>query len=168
MKVVDIANEIYVEAGSPTSTSIPSIAFWLRSNFGKLNNLIFTSYELNDSYEFVDENDDEITAEAASILKKLYVLHKYDLDIRSNLNSLTTDTILEVSDQGSSVKKINKNEVSKTLASLRRQESEELDNLVASYKNLKSEPRQVVGDDTVVGDYGSDPVTSIGRSSDNA
>ncbi len=163
MKVVDIADEIYVEAGSPTSTSIPAIAYWLRANYGRLNALIFTSFTLDSSYEIVDEDGEEITPEAASVLKKLYNIYRYDSDIKYNLNSLNTDTILEVSDQGSSVKKINKNEVSKTLASLRRQELEELDTLVASYKNLKSTPKQVVGDDTVAGDYGYDSSITVGR-----
>ena len=32
MKVVDIADEVYRELGSPTDLSIPAIAFWLRTN----------------------------------------------------------------------------------------------------------------------------------------
>ena len=40
MKVVDIANEIYLELGSPTTTNLAAISFWIRANIGRLNNLI--------------------------------------------------------------------------------------------------------------------------------
>jgi len=34
MKIVDIADEIYRELAEPSTISIPSIAFWIRSNVG--------------------------------------------------------------------------------------------------------------------------------------
>ena len=52
MKVVDIADEVYRELGSPTDLSIPAIAFWLRTNIGSLNNHINTAFVINStSYE---------------------------------------------------------------------------------------------------------------------
>jgi hypothetical protein len=162
MKVVDIADEIYRELNSPTDLSISAIAFWVRTNIGELNNLLFSSYVLKSpSLELVDECDDAISIEAVAILKKMYSIHFYDLQIKKNIVSLSTDTILEVSDQGSSVKKINKNEVSKTLTTLRKQEIEAMRNLITAYRLKGAEPRQVAGDDTIAGDYGKDDTTRV-------
>lgn len=152
MKVVDIADEIHRELGSPADLAITAIAFWVRTNIGELNNLLYSNFVLNaTTLEIKDECDEEVSPEAVAVLKKMYYIHNYDLEIKKNLISISTDSIIEVSDQGSSVRKINRNEVSKTLSSLRRQETEALNRLIASYRMRKSEPRQVAGDDTIAG-----------------
>ena len=48
MKIVDIADELYRELAEPSDLSIPAISFWLRSNIGKLNNLISTAYLIDE------------------------------------------------------------------------------------------------------------------------
>ena len=55
MKVVDIAQEIYMELGEPSSLSIPAIAFWIRSNVGALNNYIDKAFKINDSSLEIEE-----------------------------------------------------------------------------------------------------------------
>ena len=87
MKVVDIANEIYLELGSPTTTSLAAVSFWIRSNIGRLNNLINENFSiLQPTYEiintFSDNTVEEININAAAILKKMYFLHHYDTLIR--------------------------------------------------------------------------------------
>ena len=163
MKVVDIADDIYRELGSPSTLSIPAIAFYVRGSVGNLNNHINTVYKLNSTSleieETVTDNSNtttttEIGIEEASILKKMYMVHFYDAKIRTNLTALDADTIVEVTDQGSSVRKVNKNEVSKTLLSIRNQEYEGLRKLISQYKISKSSPNQVAGDDTTEGFYG--------------
>jgi hypothetical protein len=163
MKVVDIADDIYRELGSPSTLSIPAIAFYVRGSVGSLNNHINTVYKLNSTSleieETVTDNSNtttttEIGIEEASILKKMYMVHFYDVKIRTNLTALDADTIVEVTDQGSSVRKVNKNEVSKTLLSIRNQEYEGLRKLISQYKISKSSPNQVAGDDTTEGFYG--------------
>ena len=150
MKVVDIADEIYRELGSPSGLSISAIAFWARTNVGELNNLLYSKFVLNaTTLEIKDDCDEEVSPEAVAILKKMYYVHNYDLEIKKNLISISSDSIIEVSDQGSSVRKINRNEVSKTLANLRRQEIESLNKLAAAYKMRESQPRQVAGTDTI-------------------
>jgi hypothetical protein len=162
MKVVDIADEVYRELGSPTDLSISAIAFWIRTNIGELNNLLFTTYDVHVStLELLDADNAEITAEAVAIMKKMYSIHYYDLQIKKNITSLSTDTILEVSDQGSSVKKVNKNEINKTLSSVRNQEIVSMKNLITAYRLRSAEPRQVAGDDTVAGDYGNEDTTRV-------
>jgi hypothetical protein len=163
MKVVDIANEIYVDAGSPTSTSVAAIAFWVRGKVGDINNLLLTSFIINDEYEIVDGDGTEIPIEAVAIIKKMYKIYDYEIQIRTQMNAVLTDSILEVSDQGSSVKKINRNDVSKTFANLKGIEEAALNNLIHSYRNREAGPSQVAGDDTTPGYYPTATYPNFGR-----
>jgi hypothetical protein len=87
----------------------------------------------------------------------------YEGKIRANLTTLGTDTVLSVSDDGSSVTKVNRNEINKVVYQIRRQEALELDNLIASYKSSKSGPVQVAGNDTnEVGSAGASSYNRIG------
>lgn len=153
MTVTDIANEIFIEHGSPTSTSIPAIAFWVRAKIGAINNLLLETFTFDASYEIVNANGDQISIEAVAIIKKLYKIYDYENQIRTHMNAISQDTILEVSDQGSSVRKINRSEVSKTLAGIKKEEEASLKELVHSYRNRLAAPTQVTGDDTVEGNY---------------
>jgi len=58
-----------------------------------------------------------------------------------------------VASDGSRVRKINKNELSKTYLALKKEEYMELMDLINAYKLRKSSPVQVAGDDTVRGEY---------------
>ena len=189
MKIVDIADEIFRELGNPSTISIPSIAFWIRSNVGELNNRINTTFKIvdygADAYEFsgsfvspqyepqafneatgalgLSASSNNGTAstpaivaiqpEEASILKKMYVVHYYDQQIRSTVGAASTDPVIEVASDGSRVRKINKNELSKTYISLKKEEYSELTDLINAYKLRKASPVQVAGDDTVAGQY---------------
>lgn len=93
-----------------------------------------------------------IQPEEVAILKKMYVVHYYDKQIRSTVGAASTDPIVEVASDGSRVRKINKNELSKTYLALKREEYAELMDLVNAYKLRKSTPVQVAGDDTVRGE----------------
>ncbi len=166
MKVVDIADELFREVGEPSTYSVASISYWVRANIGRLNNHINTFFEISAStYEInqqIDEKNDntlvskEITIDEASILKKMFLIHYYDREIRTNISNANTDTIVQVTDQGSTVRKINKNEVVKSLSSLKKQEYEEMKDLITDYRRSQLKPRQVVGDDTTKGYYGGD------------
>lgn len=150
MTVTEIATQIYTELGSPTSNSVAAIEYWLRSKVGELNTLLFEDFSLV-SDEIVDGDGNEIGINAAAILKKLYKVYDYEVQIRAQISAVGVDTILSVSDQGSSVTKINRNEVSKTLASVKKDEQAELNNLITAYRMHGATPSQVTGDDTVDG-----------------
>ena len=109
MKIADIGNEIYMELGEPTSLSIPAIAFWLRTNIGNLNSRINTTYD-------IDPTTFEITPAVGhkekDILKKLYMVHYYDAQLRSSLGAASTDTWVEISSDGTSVRRVNKIQIS--------------------------------------------------------
>ena len=114
MKVVDIADELHRELGDPTSLSIPAITFWLRTNIGALNSHINTAFSINSTtFEIEQKETDtagleatvEIGEEERAILKKMYMVHFYEIKLRENITSLATDTVVSVSDDGSSVTK---------------------------------------------------------------
>jgi len=149
MKIVDIADEIFRELDQPTDVSIPQIAFWIRVNVGSLNNLINTEYTIDTT---TLEISPDPAIEEKSILKKLYSIHYYSLKLRGSLGATAQDTILEVTSDGSTVRKVNRNETSKIYISLKRQEQHELNREVASYKLKNAAPIQVAGDDTITTD----------------
>ena len=113
MKVVDISDQIYRELDSPTDLSIPAISFWLRSSVGVLNNYINTKFLVNAVLEIVDSDDltAEISLKEVAILKKMYVVHDYEHKLRSVLGAAALDAVIQISDLGTSIRKVNKNEV---------------------------------------------------------
>ena len=171
MKVVDIATEIFTELSEPASLSVESISYWLRMNVGELNNHLNTSFRLDESSEInnnIDKEDREPSAfnssltfvaeigpEEKAVLKKMYMVHYYERQLRSTLGAASNDPVVEVVSDGSKVRKINKNELSKTYTSLKKQEYDELIHMINSYKNRVSSPVQVAGNDNIAGRYDS-------------
>ena len=158
MKIGPIADEIYRELGEPTDLSLPPISYWIRSNIGALNNFINSSYVLD---ETTHEISPELGEGEKSILKQMYMVHRYDILIKGALAAASVDTVIELESDGSRIKKINKNEQSKTYISIRNKEREDLQTLINSYKLKNSSPMQVAGDDTVAGIY--DPSRQYNR-----
>ena len=140
MKVVDISDQIYRELDSPTDLSVPTISFWLRSNVGVLNNYINTKFLVNAVLEIVNSDDInvEIGLEEVAILKKMYFLHDYEKKLRSVLGAAAMDAVIQISDLGTSIRKVNKNEVGKTYAQVKKQEVEELNRNVNMNKWYQS------------------------------
>lgn len=154
MKIVDIANELFLETGEPDDTSIPAIAFWLRTNVGKLNVIIYEDFLINTStLEIVDTSGAEIPLLAVAIMKTMYKVYRIELDIRANLTAINNNGIIAASDEGFSIKRINRSELLKTLTTLKKDTLEELTNLMHNYRSLKGAPSQVAGDDIEKGVY---------------
>ena len=82
-------------------------------------------------------------------MKKLYNIHYYNLKIRSSLGAAAKDSVLEVTADGATVRKINRNETGKVYLSIKKLEQDELNKEIANYNIGKSKPSQVAGDDTV-------------------
>lgn len=151
MKVVDIADEIYRELDRPSDLAIAPISFWVRTNLGGLNNLINTTFEVEDNLalEIKDADGVEITQHESAILKRMYLVHYYDGKVRANLGAASTDAVVELASDGSRIRKINKNDQSKTYYTARLQLVNELNMMINGYKTKGSAPLQVAGDDTV-------------------
>ena len=167
MKVVDIADEIFRELGSPSTISIPAIAFWVRTNIGGLNNSINRNFSVKtltlEVIRDVDGVETEISLEESNVLKKMYHVHYYDQQIRSNLGAAATDSVLEIASDGQKVKKINKTEIIRHLSTIKRQAVEELNFMIHAFKISVSGPRQVTGDDKIEGNYNSNGIENHDR-----
>ncbi len=154
MTVNEIATEIYTDNGSPSDTSVSAIEYWIRGKVGTLNSKIFTSFIVNSGNEVVDENAVAIDINAAAILKKMWQVDRYDTLLRTQLTALTSgDDMVEISDDGATYRRSNKGETVKSLKELKKNDSEELERLVAGYKIRSSSPLQVAGDDTEIGHF---------------
>lgn len=146
--IVDIADEIYRELGSPNDLSIPSIAFWLRTNIGDLNILINKKYFIDQNTLEINENGEDFGDIEKSIFKMIYGIHYYERLFRNALGAASTDSVIEIDQNGFRARKINKNELAKTYAELRRQINDELQILTKNYNLNEARPLQVAGDDT--------------------
>ena len=163
MKVVDIAQEIYFDLNSPSDLSLAAVSFWIRANIGNLNNTIFSSFIINDSYE-ITESDAEININAVAILKKMYMVHRYAVIIRSKITEVSTNDVVEIQDQDTRVRRIDKNQLIRSISAEKKQEEEELRFLISNYRANKSSPGQVIGDDIVAGSFPTDyPYIRTGR-----
>jgi len=151
-KIVDISDELFNELGEPDQISIPSIAFWLRTNIGDLNILINKKFYIDETtLEIASEDTDTFGNIEKSIFKMLYAIHYYERLFRNALYAATQDSVVSISDEGSSVTKINKNELAKNYASLRKQINDELMVLTKNYNINEAKPLQVAGDDSIPG-----------------
>ena len=156
MKVVDIAQEIYFDLNSPSDLSIAAISFWVRANVGALNSFLFSNFVIDGTtYEIVDadNNNAEININAVAILKKMYMIHRYAVIIRSKLTSTDSDDVIEVTHNDTKVRKIDKNQIIKTVSAEKKQEEESLKLLISAYRGKQFTPEQVVGDDIVAGAF---------------
>lgn len=154
MKVVDIANEIYIELGSPISTTIPAIAYWIRTKAGLLNTMLYEDYTIDPvTLEILNADGSEIRPEAVAIVKQMYRVYDLEIQVRILMNALANDSILRVQDNlgGTSFVRVNKNEMAKTFLQLRKDEAKLLQDMIDSYRSLTAQPSQVAGDDTVPG-----------------
>ena len=151
-KIVDVADEVYRELGEPADISIASVAYWLRTNLGKLNVLLNKPYLISDTTLEIyssDETNDPFGINEKTIFKKIYTVYYYERLFRNALGAASTDSVIDISQNGFSARKINKNELAKTYSELKKQADIELKILTDKYELNEISPLQVAGDDTI-------------------
>ena len=151
-KIVDVADEVYRELGEPSDISIASVAYWLRTNIGKLNVLLNKPYLINDTTLEIyssDETKDPFGINEKTIFKKIYTVHYYERLFRNALGAASTDSTIEIDQNGFRAKKVNKNELAKTYSDLKKQADAQLKILLDKYELNEVTPIQVAGDDTI-------------------
>ena len=149
-KIVDISDEIYRELGEPSDLSLASIAFWLRTNIGDLNILINKKFYITDNtleIGILEDSGDVFGNIEKSIFKMIYSIHYYERLFRNALGAASTDSTIEMTENGFTGRKVNKNELAKTYAQLRKQIVDELNSLTKNYNLNEAKPIQVAGDD---------------------
>ena len=151
-KIVDVADEVYRELGEPADISIASVAYWLRTNIGKLNVLLNKPYLINETTLEIyssDETKDPFGINEKTIFKKIYTVHYYERLFRNALGAASTDSTIEIDQNGFRAKRVNKNELAKTYSDLKKQSDEALKMLLDKYELNEVTPLQVAGDDTI-------------------
>lgn len=155
MQVVDIANEIFLENASPTDTSITAIAFWIRSNVGKLNTLLYEDFYVDPTTKEIFRCGTTCTINilAAAVVKAMYKVYRSDLDIRNLIAGLGSDLVQSAKDMDFEVVRVNRSEILKTYNLIKAAATKELQDLVHYYRSYNGPPSQVAGDDTYEGYY---------------
>jgi hypothetical protein len=151
-KIVDVADEVYRELGEPSDISIASVAYWLRTNIGKLNVLLGKPYLISDTNLEIyssDETKDPFGINEKTIFKKIYTVYYYERLFRNALGAASTDSTIEIDQNGFRAKRVNKNELAKTYSDLKKQSDEALKMLLDKYELNAVTPLQVAGDDTI-------------------
>lgn len=150
MTADSIAAELYLEIGSPCETKPVAISYWLKTNLGTLNNLLGLDFPTpaTGNTAIIQSDGGQMTDAEKSVLKQLYIVKYYDTLVRGSLGAASTDTTIEVSSDGGTVRKINKNELSKTYLALKNSALQELKTLIQSYNSGAVLPLGIVGDDT--------------------
>jgi hypothetical protein len=155
-KVGSIADEIFRELAEPSSLSIASISFWLRTNLGYLNTFLGTDFKI-DMGNVADGRDYEISPaldeQEKLIFKLTYHVHYYDVQIRNVLSTAVSDAVIELESDGSRIRKINKIEQSRVYLKAREFHMTELERVTNAYKRNIISPVQVAGNDTVGPSY---------------
>lgn len=148
--LINVGDEIFRELDEPSDLSSAIVAAWLKFNVGKLNNQIDGSYTVTDE---TMEISPPLGINEKDIFKMLYNCYYYEKKFRATIGALSTDSVIEVESDGAKVKKVNKNEISKTYLQAKKQCKEVLDELTKNYKRGCFKPLQVCGDDVISTDY---------------
>jgi hypothetical protein len=163
MKIADIASEVYQELGSPTDFSVPVVSYWLRANIGLLNSAINTGFYINPAsleIEQLNSNSSavEIDEDEKCILKLMFIVHFYDVQIRKNMLNYSLRPIVELTSDGHTIRVASQTEIGKNLYMFRKGLADELKQYISWYKISRAYAVQVSGDDVIQGAVASRPI----------
>ena len=147
-KAIDIATEIKSENDVTSSIGLSFIESWVLNNIGTLNNLIGTTFSINDAYEITPN----LAEEEKSIYKKLFEIYYYDKLIRTNLGSSSFDVVQEVTEGDNKIKLVSRTDIAKVYADMRKTSQSDLKSLVDKYKQHSVAPLSVDGVESTI-DY---------------
>jgi hypothetical protein len=167
MKVADIANEFYIEFGSPSDLPVPTIAYWVRNNIGQLNSVTNSAFYIDaTTLEILRLNPEdrskteiiEIAVEEKDVYKAIFQVYFIDREIRKNILSYTAAPVIEVAQDGNTIRMTSPTEIGRSLYAFRKAGTDALKDAITAYKVNKARPRQVAGDDTVEGALQTEPI----------
>jgi hypothetical protein len=148
---------------------VASICAWARNNIGLLNSLIHSNYQVDQTtYELLDGTS-EIGSQELGIYQLLYEINYFTRQQKNTLGIGGIDLAIEVSADGSTVKRVNRNEISKSWSEMKRTAMEQLNKLVNLYRynSASSGAQSIDGDDIIVENtsdrYGSNLVPGFGN-----
>lgn len=142
--LTDLANETWSELGQPSSISIPAIAFYFKTNIGRLNLAIYSNYSIINN-----DFSPQLLSSESVIFKSLFMIHFYDMQINANLGAAGISTTLSVDSDGSEVKLINRNDLAKTYLAAKKDFTQLHKEMVSNYISNLIGPIDVHGNDNI-------------------
>lgn len=143
-----VASGLWEDMGEPTNVSVSYISGWLSFNIGKLNNWIGTNYSGVSngfvSMDYYGNLNSGLGAEELDIYKMLFWYAFYSRALVQSLGAASVDPVIEIQDDSSIIRVINKNELSKTWMQAKKDIQEDITQAVRLYKDNHSNPVQAV------------------------
>lgn len=151
ISITDLASLIWQEELNETDqTTIPEIAYWLRNNgLGRLNDLIHTSFSVDTTTQEISPST-SFSIEESVILVQLYLIKHFQLQATNFLGAVGVSDVIEYSENGMTIRKLNKTEQSKVWLQLRDKAKEDLKDLITGYKISKSTARSIEGQELLL------------------
>lgn len=141
MLINDIGEELFLELDKPSDISISSISYYLKINLGSLNNSLDTNFTIDDAQTL-----DPTPSESVKVIfKKQYLVYYYGKKSLSNLGAAALDSVIDISSDGARVRRVSKNDVSKSFNLLKQSAQRELNDLVNAYRLGQIDPLAIVG-----------------------
>ncbi|MHA2052017.1 MAG: hypothetical protein ACW99F_00345 [Candidatus Hodarchaeales archaeon] len=129
--------------GSELDSQITSISGWLETNFGQLNNMLYTSFSGANA---------PLKLEEQAIYTQLYLKSYYVNKANRVLRNIDNDADwVRITEGDTTLVRTNKNEVAKSYRALSKDAEEMAKSLTASYHSYLAQPLQVAGTDSYTG-----------------
>jgi hypothetical protein len=112
-----------------SSLSTSYVATWIRNNVGKVNNLVGTSFDLDENLEYTPCINQSIK----DIIKHLYVCHYWSMQAKANFGASAFD-ITELREGDNTIRLSNKTDNAKIFSSMAKDCNVELMNIIKFYK----------------------------------
>lgn len=141
ISIVDVSENIHFnELNDTPDTTISKIVKWLLFHIGDLNDLTQESFQKNGN-----DVAPQLTLEAAVILAAMYMDYWYGYQIRiyTGPGAFSQDSWTEIREGDTTFRRLNKNEIAKTIIQLKDQNKKYLDALVNAYKRNQCIPESM-------------------------
>lgn len=151
MLIVDLAQSIIDDLGDSTNISLPSVATYLRQNIGKLNDLLNTNFIIEpNSLEIINSDDNTtIGLMECAIYMQLYEVYYFQRRANAFLGALAIDAVIEYQSDGGAIRLVDRNQIAKTYAQLKKDAQDTLNKMINRYKFYTTKAVQITGDDLI-------------------
>jgi hypothetical protein len=150
MKLVDSANGLYLNLGTPSNVSIPAICAYYRNTVGELNATLGTNFRVDSTTLELTDSGVEIGEKEMAIFNLLYEIKYYTRESRNFMGVGGVDQLLSAESDNGKLTFVNRNTSAASYIQLRKESKLALDELVNYYKLAACSPSSVEGDDTSV------------------
>jgi hypothetical protein len=145
MDLLELATRTHQSLNSPSSPTVGVIQYYFRHNIGTLNNLLNSSYVIDAANGAISP---DLGEQEGSIFMSLYMIYYWGNKVNESIGAAGYDHVLEVQENGAIVRMVNKNSLALSFIQLKKQEQDNLDNLVCFYRGNNAVPQSIDGEDT--------------------